>query len=59
MNLNSKIELEFIKDLTWPEVFEVWRQNEENRKNWKQHYAERGFGSCAWLWPWPTSEESK
>lgn len=45
MNLNSKIELEFIKNLTWPEVFEVWRQNEENRENWKQHYTERGFDS--------------
>ncbi len=44
MTLNNKIiELELIKNLSWPEVFEIWRQNEEGRKNWENHFKPRGF----------------
>ncbi len=45
MDINPKIELEFIKDLGWAEVFEIWRQNEEPRQNWKDYYTSKGFSS--------------
>ncbi|MBU0624822.1 hypothetical protein KKF05_00595 [Patescibacteria group bacterium] len=37
--------LEFVRDLTWPEVFEIWRQNEERSDAWRKHWLERGFAS--------------
>lgn len=42
---NKSIELEFIKNLSWPEVFEIWRGNEEGRPNWEEHFKSRGFDS--------------
>lgn len=42
---NPDIKLEFIKDLTWGEVFEFWRTNEEDRPNWQEHWKSRGFNS--------------
>ena len=35
--------LTFIRDLTWPEVFEIWRANEEHLEKWKELYTKRGF----------------
>ena len=41
--------LTFIRDLTWPEVFEIWRANEEHLEKWKELYTKRGFGTWeAW-----------
>lgn len=37
--------LEFIKDLSWRDVFEIWRENEEGRENWKRVWKEKGFDS--------------
>ncbi|MBI4457661.1 hypothetical protein HY633_01715 [Candidatus Uhrbacteria bacterium] len=37
--------LRLIRRLEWPEVFEIWRVNEEHRDGWKTHYKERGFAS--------------
>lgn len=37
--------LTFLRDLTWPDVFEIWRENEEHLDHWKQLYTERGFSS--------------
>lgn len=37
--------LTFIRDLTWEDVFEIWRGNEEHRPNWIKLYTERGFSS--------------
>lgn len=35
--------LKRIKPLTWEDVFEIWRQNEEHLPHWKPHYESRGF----------------
>lgn len=41
--------LQHLKKFTWPEVFAIWRANEEASANWKAHYTERGFPSWeAW-----------
>lgn len=41
--------LKLIKPLTWPEVFEIWRSNEENTEHWKQYWKSKGFESWeAW-----------
>lgn len=37
--------LEFIKKLTWDEVFSIWRDNEAERENWIRIYKQKGFGS--------------
>jgi len=42
---NKQIQLEFIKNLSWPEVFEIWRKNEKSRPNWEKHFKSRGFSS--------------
>ena len=49
--------LTFIRDLTWPEVFEIWRGNEEKLVKWEEVYKRRGFDSWeAWrkdlITPW-------
>lgn len=44
MKLNNK-EFEFIKPLTWKEVFKIWRGNEINQLHWKKYYKEKGFKS--------------
>ncbi len=43
-NLNPK-DFEYIKLLSWPEVFEIWRATEASNPNWEAHYKERGFNS--------------
>ncbi|MCK9361224.1 hypothetical protein M0Q28_03255 [Patescibacteria group bacterium] len=35
--------LTFVRDLTWPEVFKIWRGNEEHLEKWKELYKKRGF----------------
>jgi hypothetical protein len=41
---DKNIKLELIQDLTWPEVFAIWRQNEEYPgSHWHSHYQNRGF----------------
>ena len=45
--------LTFVRDLTWPEVFEIWRANEEHLEHWKELYTQRGFSSWeAWRRPY-------
>jgi hypothetical protein len=42
-------QLRKIKTLSWSEVFEIWRSNEEGRENWKELILRRGFPSWeAW-----------
>jgi len=47
LNLKDKqIKLGLIKDLTWPEVFEIWRKNEDYpNSHWISHWQSRGFKS--------------
>lgn len=40
-----KDELELEKSLSWQDVFEIWRANEEHRANWKRIWKEKGFDS--------------
>lgn len=35
--------LTFVRDLAWPEVFEIWRANEEHLTKWEEIYKKRGF----------------
>lgn len=46
----KNINLKLIKPLTWPEVFEIWRQNEDYPgSHWISLWQERGFKSWeAW-----------
>ncbi|MFA5187842.1 MAG: hypothetical protein WC460_00590 [Patescibacteria group bacterium] len=46
-NLKDKqIKLDLIKELTWPDVFEIWRQNEDYpNSHWITHWQSRGFKS--------------
>ncbi len=38
-----------IKDLTWPEVFSLWRNQEASLPHWIEHYKEKGYTSWdAW-----------
>lgn len=42
-------ELEFIKSLTWKNVFDSWEKNEADLDHWIQHYRKKGFDSwCDW-----------
>ena len=45
LNIKDKnIRLKLIKNLSWPEVFAIWRQNEAyNGSHWHAHYKSRGF----------------
>lgn len=36
---------EFIKTLTWDEVFEFWRANEESNPAWIRHWQSKGFAT--------------
>ncbi len=38
-------QLRKIKTLSWNEVFEIWRSNEEGRENWNELILRRGFPS--------------
>ncbi|MFH0874100.1 MAG: hypothetical protein V1846_04675 [Candidatus Komeilibacteria bacterium] len=42
--LNSQ-HYQLIKDLTWDEVFEIWRENEETNPAWINHWQSKGFKS--------------
>ena len=37
--------LEKVKDLSWEDVFEIWRQNEGSNPKWIEHAKENGFAS--------------
>jgi hypothetical protein len=39
--------LTLIRELSWNDVFEFWRENEEHRENWTKLWKERGFASWA------------
>lgn len=43
--LDSNIELKKISDVSWKDVFEYWRQNEESSLEWKKHWMSRGYNS--------------
>lgn len=45
LNIPEQYNLEFIKAITWPEVFDKWREGEAGQKSWKKHWEERGFES--------------
>lgn len=46
MSIPSQIEgLEFMRLLSWEEVFEFWRNDEGNNPDWLAHAKERGFDS--------------
>jgi len=39
-------QLQLIKKLSWPEVFEIWRKNEDySGSHWIEHWQSRGFSS--------------
>ena len=44
MELDKK-QFEFIKSLTWDEVVEIWRNNEENEGHWESYYKSKGYKS--------------
>jgi len=46
MELDNK-QFEFIKPLTWEEVFKIWEDNELNQSHWQEYYEKKGFKS--WL----------
>jgi hypothetical protein len=37
--------LEFIRTISWPDIFAIWKQGEVNQESWKKHWEERGFKS--------------
>jgi len=38
-----------IKKLSWSDVFDIWRQNEENSEHWQKYWKAKGFESWeAW-----------
>jgi len=37
--------LEFVRPITWEEIFNQWRKGEAKQKSWKKHWEERGFSS--------------
>ena len=37
------MELEFIKDLAWSEVFDIWRTNEADKSGWQQTAKNKGY----------------
>lgn len=37
--------LEFVKPLTWKDIFDKWRELEAWQKSWKKHLENRGFSS--------------
>jgi len=45
MNNPDAKKFEYVKPLTWQEVFAIWRENEAGNPNWEAHYKERGFNS--------------
>lgn len=39
--------LKLVKKLTWEEVFEIWRKDEEDLEHWKEYWKAKGFKSWA------------
>jgi hypothetical protein len=37
--------LEYVRPLTWEEVFVMWEEEEAHLPRWIEHYTKRGFGS--------------
>lgn len=37
--------MEFVRTISWPEIFDAWRKGEAQQKSWKQHWEKRGFAS--------------
>ncbi|MBI2064680.1 MAG: hypothetical protein HYT62_01350 [Candidatus Yanofskybacteria bacterium] len=37
--------IEHVRSLTWPEVKEIWRNNEENLEHWKKYWESQGHNS--------------
>lgn len=55
--------LEKIRDLTWEEVFYIWRKNEAGNPKWQEHWENRGFKSweewrMQYAGPWRCAERS-
>lgn len=44
MKLDEK-QFEFIKGLSWEQVFKIWRENEINEPHWEPYYKKEGFNS--------------
>ncbi len=40
-------DLKFIKKLSWSDVFEMWRKDEEDLEHWKSYWHTKGFKSWA------------
>lgn len=40
-------DLKLIKKLKWDDVFEIWRQTEENLEHWQRYWQTKGFKSWA------------
>jgi hypothetical protein len=37
--------LEFVRPISWEEIFDQWRKGEAGQESWKRHWEERGFDS--------------
>lgn len=35
----------FIRPISWPDIFDAWRKGEAQQESWKKHWEERGFAS--------------
>lgn len=35
--------LEFVRPISWAEIFASWKKGEANQKSWKKHWESRGF----------------
>jgi len=43
--LNFLEQFEHVEDLSWNDVLEIWRNQEENLEHWIKYYQEKGFNS--------------
>lgn len=41
----NRNEFQYVRQLLWTEVFEIWRKTEARNPNWEAHYKERGFST--------------
>ncbi|HLN18904.1 MAG TPA: hypothetical protein VK255_01910 [Patescibacteria group bacterium] len=37
--------IKFIRPISWPEIFAIWKEGEAHQQSWKKHWEERGFDS--------------
>lgn len=37
--------LKFVKDISWSEIFGIWKDGEAFQESWKKHWESRGFSS--------------